>query len=587
MTEQIRTNVRPAGPRPLRRRRGPGGTVIAACVGLVLGLLALGPGLLPGYLLSYDMVFVPAPQFNAAVLGTAGTLPRAVPSDAVVAALARALPADLVQKLVLLAIFVLACAGAARLLATERRLAQLAAGVLYAWNPFVAERLILGQWALLLGYAGLPWVLGAAARPAVNVLRRVPRVLVALLPAAIGGFAAMSVSALVALPAAALSGGTSGSASRAGGSKVSESRVGASRRAAPVLAAAMRVLVVLAVLAVLSLPWLIPSLARQVHTSTAGVAAFAARADTPFGTAGSLLMLGGDWNAQAVPAGYGGPASMLTLCLALAGLAGFLLLGRRRWPGLGVGATLGLLIALLGASGPGQDLLRSMITAWPGFAALRDGQQFIAPLALAEAVGLGLVVGWILRLDRPRSARQGRAILAATVLVVPLLALPGLAWGAAGRLRPVEYPADWLAARRLVNADPRTGRALLLPWGAYRRFGWNHDEALLDPWPRLLARQVVWDDGVKVGSLQIPPEDPSAIAINGLVLGSGPLTRALQSRGYRYVIVDAGPGLGSVAGGQAQLADRGSGRSYPFSSRLPGCRVVLAGPDLVVYQVPS
>ncbi len=232
-----------------------GATPIAACVGLVLGMLALGPGLLPGYLLSYDMVFVPAPQFNAAMLGTAGTLPRAVPSDAVVAAIARALPADVVQKLVLLAIFVLACAGAARLLSKERMPAQLAAGVLYAWNPFVAERLILGQWALLLGYAGLPWVLAAAARPGVRVLRRVPRLAIALLPAAVGGFAAMSISALVALPAAALarravasgsadsdsdsdsgavhSGSGSGSGGESGGSRLTAPALAAATSASP------------------------------------------------------------------------------------------------------------------------------------------------------------------------------------------------------------------------------------------------------------------------------------------------------------------------------------------------------------------
>ncbi len=35
-----------------------------------------------------------------------------------------------------------------------------------------------------------------------------------------------------------------------------------------------------------------------------------------------------------------------------------------------------------------------MIGAWPGFAVLRDAQQFVAPLALAEAAGLGMVVAW-------------------------------------------------------------------------------------------------------------------------------------------------------------------------------------------------
>src|SRR5690242_4597264 len=112
---------------------------IAGLVGASLGLLALGPGVGPGYLLSYDMVFVPKPPVTAAMFGGGGTLPRAVPSDAVVAALAHLVPADLVQKLVLLAIIAGACAGAAALLSGEHLAARLTAGVCFAWNPFVAE----------------------------------------------------------------------------------------------------------------------------------------------------------------------------------------------------------------------------------------------------------------------------------------------------------------------------------------------------------------------------------------------------------------------------------------------------------------
>ena len=84
---------------------------LAALVSLLLGLLALGPGLGRGFLLSYDMVAVPRQPFTAAIFGWGGALPRAVPSDAVAAAAARVLPADIVQKLFLLAIFVLAAPG--------------------------------------------------------------------------------------------------------------------------------------------------------------------------------------------------------------------------------------------------------------------------------------------------------------------------------------------------------------------------------------------------------------------------------------------------------------------------------------------
>ena len=139
-----------------------------ALAGMLLGLLAMGPALARGFVLSYDMVFVPDPPFSSALLGLTGGAARPVPSDAVVAIGARLVPADILQKLILLSVFVLACSGAAALLAdgwqarTGKRapvLACLAAGVYYTWNPYLAERLVMGQWATLLGYAGLPWVL--------------------------------------------------------------------------------------------------------------------------------------------------------------------------------------------------------------------------------------------------------------------------------------------------------------------------------------------------------------------------------------------------------------------------------------------
>ena len=146
------------------------------------------------------MLFVPREPFPAALPGLAP--PRAVPSDLVVAAASRVLPADILQKVILLAIFVLACSGAAALLDREPLLARLAAGVFYAWNPYVAERLIIGHWALLLGYAALPWVLRAVLAPDLVSRRGVARLTLALLPAIIGGFAALAITALLAIPAA-------------------------------------------------------------------------------------------------------------------------------------------------------------------------------------------------------------------------------------------------------------------------------------------------------------------------------------------------------------------------------------------------
>src|SRR5690348_14771775 len=131
---------------PQTRRAG------AACalLGLVLGALALGPGLRWGFVLVQDMVFVPEPRFSRFTFGLAGGAPRVVPSDAVVTALASVVPAELVQKAVLLGVFALGAAGAGLLVPSAALGPRLVAGAFYVWNPYVAERLLMGQWALLL-----------------------------------------------------------------------------------------------------------------------------------------------------------------------------------------------------------------------------------------------------------------------------------------------------------------------------------------------------------------------------------------------------------------------------------------------------
>jgi hypothetical protein len=255
----------------------------------------------------------------------------------------------------------------------------------------------------------------------------------------------------------------------------------------------------------------------------------------------------------------------------IAALAGFLAFGRSRWPGLGVAAIAGLVLASIGVTAVGRDLLRSLIGAWPGFAVLRDGQQFVAPLALAEAAGLGAAVGWVMtpRTFRGRADAAG-AILGICALLAPVLLLPGLVWGAAGRLRPAAYPPGWLAAARLIDASPARGDVLVLPWETYRTPSWNHGEVVLDPWSRLLSRLVIWNDGTRVGDVELAPDDPRARRLDGLIRGAGPLTAALGAAGVRFVVDDADGRRDQRAG-----------------ARLPGAIVLVDQPGLTVYQLPG
>jgi hypothetical protein len=558
-------------PRRLRLRPSAGWPALA---GLLLGLLAIGPALARGFVLSYDMVFVPEPPFSPALLGLAGGPARPVPSDAVVAAAARVIPPDILQKLILLSIIAAACSGAAALLADcwqarkGRRpplVACLAAGVYYTWNPYMAERLVMGQWAMLLGYAGLPWVLRLLCTGPVRIGRA--RLVIALLPAAVGGFAGMVITGLAGAPAALARGAGPGQRAR-------------------------RLAVVLAACAALSLPWMIPSLIEPLRADPAGANLFAARADTPFGSLGSLVALSGIWNAQAVPVGYGGVPAVFWLLVVAAAGAGYLLLARpmRLTPGLGTAGLVGLAVAALGVTSPGRAALRDLISAWAGFAVLRDGQQYVAALALAEAIGLGAGVAWAARevkitpapgpgrgVAPPAGTASGTgsagAALGVVAVLAPVLLLPGMAWGSAGRLHAVWYPADWATARQLIDSDPASGTVLLLPWAQYRRYPWNGGEAVFDPWPRLLARTVFYNDALTVGDQTIGQESAASIRLNRVINEPGPLTGRLLASGVRYVVVDSGPLLG---GARADLAE---------AARLPGARLVMASRDLVVFRL--
>ncbi|WP_240487047.1 hypothetical protein [Actinomadura flavalba] len=462
--------------------------------------------------------------------GLTGTVPRHVPSDAFAAVLSLVLPGDVVQKVVLLGIFVIATVAGASIVPSERLLPRLVAGVVYAWNPFVAERLLLGHWAFLLGYAALPWVVGAALRagePGGGW-----RLVRALVPAAIGGFAAIAISALVALPIALC----------------------AARRRQAVGKA-------VAALTVLSLPWLVTGWLRPsgMPGHTEGVAAFAARADTPFGTLGSLLSLGGVWNAGTVPAGYGVPLfAVLWLLVVVASIVAAVRFAPNR--GLFVAAGVGFVLAALGAVA--APLLRGLIELWAGFAVLRDGQQYVAPLAVVVALGFGALVDRVVRTDRAGVA------LGVCALALPVVLLPGLAWGAAGKLRPVQYPDAWERARAIVAADPVPGDVLVLPWATYRSYPWNGGRTSLDALPRYLDRRGIVADAVIVDGASIPAEDPRSRGLDPIVRADGPLTGPLRAAGVRYVAIDAE-----------------TGPENPVHARLAGAERVVASPDLVLYRL--
>jgi hypothetical protein len=299
-----------------------------------------------------------------------------------------------------------------------------------------------------------------------------------------------------------------------------------------------------------------------VPADPAGVAAFAARADTPLGLAGSLLTLGGIWNPATVPAGRDSPLA----AVALAGVLAALVLGLRPVlscsRGLVAAGAGGLVLAAAGAV-PGVDaVLRAVVVHVPGGGLLRDGQKLLAPAALVVALAAGHAVDRLAR--APRTAPW--AVLLAAL---PVVALPTLAWGVGGRLAAADYPADWLGLRAAVAHAP-PGPVAALPWGTYRRLDWVGDRVVLDPLPRLLDRPVLADDALPLSTVTVRGEDPRAARVSAGVAAGERLPDLLRAAGARYAVVHrTQPGSAATERALAGLPVRYTSRDL-LLVELPG-----------------
>ena len=526
-------------------RRASGIAVPAWCA--LLTLVVLGPVLAPGFVLTYDMVFTPRQFLVPDALGVGTAAPRAVPLDAVMALLTVVVPGDLVQKLALLAIVFLAGLGASRLLPGASVPVRLVAATAYTWNPYVAERLVIGHWALLVAYAALPWLIrcGIAARsasPAALARLLVLSAVCALTPTG-GLLAGVVVVAVMCLP-------------------------GTSWRARAVSGVA---------LFVVNAPWWLPGVLQEptARADAAGVAAFAARSDTKWGDVWSLLGLGGIWNEQVVPDSRG----TLFAAVALAFVLGFGVLGlvsvarsdRRLVAVLVATGVVGLGLAALGTVPVGRSFLETLTGIVPGAGLLRDGQKFVALLAPLEALcfatGARAVADLLVR--RAGSLLGARAVLVGALLL-PVVALPDLAWGVDHRLEPVSYPSDWTRVRQVLADQGADGDVLVLPWSAFRQFDWNDRRTSLDPAPRFLPVGVVGSADLVVGGRTVRGEDPRPARVERLLHSGEPLRVTMPAEGIGWVLVERGTPGPPVPPGL-----------------LDGARPVVTGSALRLFRLPG
>ena len=404
------------------------------------------------------------------------------------------------------------------------------------WNPFVLERLVIGHWTVLLAYAAVPHLLVACA--AVRRDLRPPWApAVGVAACGVGGANALVIAALAVLVALAVPRTRWQALAYAAGATVS-----------------------------VSLVWALPAVVSGVTSAPAGVPAFAATSDTPFGVLVSVATGGGLWNPATHPAERSTVlvavgAMVLVIASAAAGLRAARAAGLLA---LAVPGVVGLLLAWLSAVDP-LGLWTAIVLHLPGGGLLRDSQKLIAPWVALTAAGAGVLARDVLRLRGPGP------VLAVLIAALPVALLPSLAWGVGGRVTAVEVPTDLrsIAASLSTSGEGSVG---LLPWSQYRRYEWNAQRVSLTLVPRMVDQPVLFNDALPLATGSVPGESPAARRVGERIDRGVAPTLALASEGVRWVFIE-----------------KRSGLSVDEDLRnLPGgARVVHDGPSATVVELDT
>ncbi|MCW4600566.1 hypothetical protein ON003_02305 [Janibacter hoylei] len=148
-----------------------------------------------------------------------------------------------------------------------------------------------------------------------------------------------------------------------------------------------------------------------------------------------------------------------------------------------------------------------------------------------------------------------------------------------------------MSTRLAASGEP----VAVFPWSTYRRYAWNDDRVVLDPWNRLLPQTVVSDDRLPLRDRTVAGEDRASDEVTrALAQDPADVVPVLRALGVRWVVVqtDQPSPAGSVPDldgvpvqrvGDLRVADLGAPQQVDVEpDRLRGLGLVGTGLAVVL-----
>lgn len=524
-----------------------------------LSLLVLLPLLLPGYILTLDLVFTPNIAWPTELSNT-------YPLEILLWLLGRILPGDIVEKIVLFSILLLSGVGMhllIRALASPNirtdawQLAPYIGGICYMINPFTYSRFMAGQWMFLLGYALVPFfvrsLLRLVTQPSIKAGTNTGLWAFAIISVSIHHVGILAaIGAIFGVIAAV---------------KYRHNLHRLKLTGLSLVAGA-------GVFLVLSSFWLVPTLLglSAISHSTAGFdsthfEAFSTDGGSTLGRLANVIRLQGFWVEsqqlfalpQTITPGWGLLFLLLWIVVVIGGISALRLY--RMAGGL---AMISIISGILLSATP---LISWMSTTIPLLAGYREPHKFASLIAFGFALLLAIGAGRIIAKTKRETIAK---VLGLGFLILPLLLTPTMLWGFARQLSPRHYPIEWQETNDMLKQTVRTGEEVLfLPWHQYATYSFS-GRLIANPAEKFFEVPIIASNDPEFADISPTYPDPKRQRLKTLLEApSAGAAKQLSEIGIDYIL----------------LAKEPSQKQYPWLNTMSGIHKVHENTRLLLYTV--
>ncbi len=506
-----------------------------------------------GYIFLLD--FVESPHITLTKISLQG-INQSIPIIFILQTLNIFLPSEIIQKILITLIIILTQVSMYKLASAfmEKKWA-LVSGLMYLLNPYFYERLLAGQWYVLLGYLTLPFLIRFFLKFLNNPNRHnflAFALLYSIYPILslhywyIGSFFLLLLF-IVFIP----------------------------DRRAGLRTYAKFIPFLIGIFLTINLFWLVRTGSATTLSAITlnDFLAYTTRPDPRYGVFFNVLSLYGFWGSYTVlPKDIFPYWFIITpLILMIASIGAISQIKKRDF--LAITLVLIFLPVLIISVGYGNTFTKPVIDFLYdhlyGFNGLRDTQKMAGVLALTYAffvpLGYRSLTRWL-----PKNDWYGKLVFISAV-AIPFLMTNNIFLGFSNQVRTADYPHGWYVVNELTK-EKKTIKMLFLPWHSYMRFPFSQERIVANPARSFFDREIIAGKGIEnVYLLHQDQEiwDTEILELLYLQQATVQSKKFLTSQGVTHIII-------------AKVADW---EKYKFLSEKGQFEIIYEDTDIILLKL--